>query len=419
LRRHRLEAYLDKVFDFSERVSALPEGRQYPQHCWKKVFDAAFLGTACQFASLHEIETECRSGVLRRRIGAISEDTLRYALQRQNPDDVLQLGCELCRRLKRNGVLHSDWARGRVVAAVDGTEICSSFARCCDTCMERRVQRKVQGELQESIQYYHRIVAVTVVSTPFSIPLGIRFQDQGEGEVDCALALLRELHERLGRRFLDVLVGDALYLQKPFVQAVEALGLEWVFTLKENQPELLAEAQRLTTGLPDMEQSDSKQQIQLWHAPQVYWPVADRDVRVVKTLRTQKISQVRIDNDLVKKQAAKERVEKHSTNFFATNMQLDAIPPVFIYQMGQSRWAIDTEVFQTITTDSHLKQPSVHHGHDRALVMLTLIRLLAYTLTMVFYHRQVRSHHRSYALGFCDLAKMLAYHFLVEPFDTS
>ena len=119
---------------------------------------------------------------------------------------------------------------------------------------------------------------------------GHTIQKLGETKVDCALTLLRELNERLGRRFLDVLVGDALYLQKPFVQAVEALGLEWVFTLKENQPELLAEAQRLTTGDSDVEQSDSTKQIQLWHAPQVFWPVADRDVRVVKALRTQKIN---------------------------------------------------------------------------------------------------------------------------------
>ncbi len=419
MRRYRFEAYLDKVFDFSAKVSALLEGRQYPQHPWKKVFEAVFLGAACQFASLHAIEAECRDGAFRTRIGSISEDTLRYALQRQHPDDIVQLGCEVSRRLKRNGVLHSDWARGRVVAAVDGTEICSSFARCCDTCLERRVQRKLQGELQESIQYYHRIVAVTVVSTPFSIPLGIRFQKQGEGEVDCALALLRELHERLGRRFLDVLVGDALYLQKPFVQAVEALGLQWVFTLKENQPELLAEAQRLSTGEPDMEQSDSKQQIQLWHAPQVYWPVADRDVRVVKVLRTQKVNQVRIHNDNGKKQPVKDLVERQSTNFFASNMEIDSIPPIFIYQLGQSRWAIDSEVFQTITVDSHLKHPSVHQGHDCALVMLIMIRLVAYTLTMVFYHRQVLSHHPRYPLGFCDLAKKLTYHFLIEPYDTS
>src|ERR1039457_7125878 len=44
--RHRLEAYLDKVFGFSALVGALPEGREFPQHPWKKVFDAVFLGAA-------------------------------------------------------------------------------------------------------------------------------------------------------------------------------------------------------------------------------------------------------------------------------------------------------------------------------------------------------------------------------------
>jgi hypothetical protein len=29
---HRFEAYLDKVFDWSRQVKALPEGRQSPQH---------------------------------------------------------------------------------------------------------------------------------------------------------------------------------------------------------------------------------------------------------------------------------------------------------------------------------------------------------------------------------------------------
>ncbi len=415
MRRQRFEAYLDKVFSFSDRVSALPEGRQYPQHPWKKVFDAVFLGAACQFASLHEIETECLNGAFQKRIGSISEDTLRYSLQRQEPESVFALNCEVSKRLKRNGVLRSPWARGRMVAAVDGIEICNSFARCCETCMERRVERKVQGELQKSIQYYHRIVAVTMVSTVFSIPLGIRFQKKGESETDCAQALLQELNDRLGRRFLDVLVGDALYLQKPFVKAVESLGLEWIFTLKDNQPELIAEAQRLTTGDADYLDCDSKQQLELWHVPEVYWPVADRNLRVVKTLRTQKINKVRIHKHQANKQTVKEPVEIQSINFFASNMDLGAIPPVFIYLLGQSRWKIDTEVFQTITTDCHLKHPSVHQNHDRALVVLTMIRLLAYTLTMVFYHRQVCSHFRRHSLGFCDLAKILAYQFLVDP----
>ena len=62
--RHRFEAYLDKVFGFSALVSALPEGRQFPQHSWKKVFDAVFLGAAMQIPSLLQIEAECHHGAL-------------------------------------------------------------------------------------------------------------------------------------------------------------------------------------------------------------------------------------------------------------------------------------------------------------------------------------------------------------------
>jgi hypothetical protein len=213
LRRHQFETYLDKVFDFSTKVDALPEGRQSPRHNGKKIFDAVFLGAACQFPALHRIETECQKGALSKRIGPLSEDAIAYALERQDSDAIFALGCDLARELKRNGILRSDWSRGLVVAAADGIEICSSFARFCDHCMERKIKRMVDGELREDIQYYHRICAVTIVSSAFPIPLGIRFQKNGETEVACTLSLLQDLLDRVGRRFVDVLVADALYLR--------------------------------------------------------------------------------------------------------------------------------------------------------------------------------------------------------------
>jgi len=260
LNRHRFEAYLDKVFGFSDRVGDLPEGRSSPRHSWKKVFDAVFLGAAMQIPSLLQIEAECRDGALAKRIGPISDDTFGYALQRQDPQAVFALGCEIAGRLKRNGVLLSPWSRGLVVAAVDGIEICSSFVRCCDACMQRKVERTVKGEKQTHLQYYHRIVAVCIVSTPFPIPL-------------------------------------------------------------------------------------------------------------------------------------------------------------FIHQLSRSRWRIDTEVFQTITTDCHLKHPAVHQ--TTALVVLTMIRLLAYALSLLFYHRQVRSHARGSCETFHEFAKRIAYWFIALTANTS
>jgi len=45
-------------------------------------------------------------------------------------------------------------------------------------------------------------------------------------------------------------VANALYLRTPFVKALKAQGWGWVINLKDNQPELLAEAQRTTGGKP-------------------------------------------------------------------------------------------------------------------------------------------------------------------------
>jgi hypothetical protein len=417
LSRHQFEAYLDKVFDFSQRVATLPEGRQWPQHPWKKVFDAVFLGAAMQMPSLLQIEAECLNGSLAKRIGPISDDTLGYALQRQSPEPVFALGCEIARRLKRNGVLRSDWSRGLVVAAVDGIEICSSFVRCCDACMHREVQHKVRGEMRTDVQYYHRLVAVTIVSTPFPIPLGIRFQKDGEAEVPCALALLQDLVSQLGRRFVDILVGDAIYLQAPFVKEVETLGLDWAFTLKENQPDLLREAERLAAGPPAVIELDADRELRLWHAPEADWPVADRLVRVVKTVRIDHKRKVTVSQEGAHRKKTKTEVTEESTNFYATNFELGSIPPVFVYHLGRSRWRIDTEVFQTLTTDCHLKHPAVHQS--TALVVLTMIRLLAYTLSLVFYRQQILSHARGHCQGFHEFAKRMAYWFVALSTDTS
>lgn len=195
----------------------------------------------------------------------------------------------------------------------------------------------------------------------------------------------------MGRRFLDLLVADALYLQVPFVRAVEALGLDWVVNVKDNQPELLAEAQRLTAGAALDRHNDEQQELQLWHAPEVYWPVANRSIRVVKTLRTQRKNRIRVKiNEAGRRRPLKEMVIEQSTNLYASNLELGTIPPVFVHQLGRSRWVIDTELFQTITTAGHLKNPSVHQGRGQALLVLTMIRVLAFTLTLVFFHRQVR-----------------------------
>jgi hypothetical protein len=189
--------------------------------------------------------------------------------------------------------------------------------------------------------------------------------------------------------------------------------------VKENQPELLAEAQRLTDGPAEATLSNAQEDVQIWHAPEVYWPVADRSLRVVKTFRVQKVRRVQVirDGTAQKKKKTKQAVQQASTNYYASNLDLGSIPPRFIHELGRSRWRVDTEVFQTLTTQAHLKQPSVHQ--TCALVVLTMIRVLAYTLSLVFYHRQVVSHARQTPPSFSEMARRLAYLFLPPRLDSS
>ncbi len=252
--RHEIEAYLEKIFDWSALLARLPEGRQHPQHSCQKVFAAVFWGAVGRIPSFHQLEYECRAGGLRHRIGPLSEDTLRYTLERLAPEAVLTLGCEVARRLKRNGVLRTDAAQGLIVAAVDGIEICQSYVRCCDTCLERTVERMVDGVQQTAVQYYHRIVAVAVVSTPFPIPLGLALSGAGRRRS-------RRVRRPCWRSSWASWGGGSWtsWWRMRSISAsrsstrIEALGLDWVCTIKDNQAELVAELARRTSEVTPAE----------------------------------------------------------------------------------------------------------------------------------------------------------------------
>ena len=174
---------------------------------------------------------------------------------------------------------------------------------------------------------------------------------------------------------------------------------------------------RFTQESPTGVHAETGREIRYWHLPEVDWPVADRLVRVVKTVRIEHQRRVTVSEKDGHRIKSKTAATQESTTFYATNFELGSVSPLFIHQFSRSRWRIDTEVFQTITTDCHLKHPAVHQ--TTALVVLTMIRFLAYTLSLVFYHRQVRSHARGKCETFHECAKRIASWFVAPAANTS
>lgn len=125
---------------------------------------------------------------------------------------------------------------------------------------------------------------------------------------------------------------------------------------------------------------------------------------------------VEVDGEGQRRSAWRVR-EQRTRSYYASNIELGRMPAVFLYRLGASRWVIDAELFQQLTTQAHIKRASVHQERYRALVVLTRIRLLAFTLLLVFYHRQVRPRHRWRRCGISQLARLLAYAGLAAPWD--
>jgi hypothetical protein len=135
-------------------------------------------------------------------------------------------------------------------------------------------------------------------------------------------------------------------------------------------------------------------------------------VRSVKTVRIESRRRIALTERDAPRAKGNTPVTQESTNF-----EPGSISPLFIHQRSRSRWRIDTEVFQTSTAGCHLRHPAVHQ--TTALVVLTMIRFLAYTLSLVFYHRQVRSHASRKPDNFREFARRLAYGFINLSPNTS
>jgi len=224
-----------------------------------------------------------------------------------------------------------------LVAALDGSEVLSSFSRHCESCRERPVSRKDQaGRKIEETQYYHRAVGCQMVHSPVTPFLALEWLRPGESEDTAALRLFRRLPERYGSRFFDILLLDALYAQTPVLQLAQKTGWDVVLSLKQNSRDLYQSAMRLFARRPleatFTESQDHKTyRLQLW----------DTEGLPFTLDRSEPVRVVRSEELLDRKRYREGERTSHSTDhewLWVTTLPQHAFPTRIIRQLGHSRW---------------------------------------------------------------------------------
>lgn len=416
--------YLNKVFDFRTAVATLTDSRLDPEISPSTVFLAAFHGFAFRLPSFQQLEAELSQPALLRWIGAdrpFGDDVLRYSLSGFHLENLEPILIQINRTLKRNKALDPGRVQGRIVAALDGIEVLSSYSRCCDACLQRRVSVRKAGVKVEQIQYYHRAVGCQIVSSPTKPFLALEWLQPGEGEDAAALRLLRNIPKLYGSRFFDILLLDALYAQAPVLQLAEGIGWDLIVSLKQNHRDLYQSAVRLFANRPadatGTEQQDGKTyQFHLWDTDGLPFSIDHpQPVRVVRS--EEKLTQ----NHYRRGQLVAETTE-HEWLWYTTLRDAKAFPTVLVRRLGHGRWKQENNGWNDLTQNWAFKhgflhacrhrpktvspQGERHFVANRGLAVVSLILLLAFTLCSAFIHCHSKIFRR-YPMSTIEVARQL------------
>ncbi|MGH9575796.1 MAG: hypothetical protein ACRD3R_00045 [Terriglobales bacterium] len=394
--------YLDKVFHFAEAAAGLRDARHDPDFPPPAVFRALFYGFVFRLSSFKQLEADLAEPHLQRFVGVerpFRDDTLRYSLCGFELEPLEQMLVDVNRRLKRSKAFDPGRVQGRIVAALDGIEVLSSYSRCCDCCLQRRVtSHDAEGQPVERLQYYHRAVACQIVSAPVKSILAVEWLQPGEGEDTAALRLLARLPQLYGSRFFDILLLDSLYPQAPVLRLAQQIGWDLVLTLKQEKRDLYQSAMRLFESRPPDEEFTEQlpgkcYQVRLWETDGL--PFTEDYPQPVRVLWSQE--------KLTQNHYRQQKLQPETTSqewLWVTTLDARVFRGPVVRRLGHDRWKQENNGWNDLTQNWALKHGFLHACKhrprqpapdgtpqpvpNRGLAAVTLILGLAFVLCSAF-----------------------------------
>jgi hypothetical protein len=371
--------YVDKCFRFRELLPLFTDSRKKPQVPGAAVFASVFALFACNRASLNSLEKDLVRfpSRLRGLVGPRppSIDTIGRVYSLADSDGLRRVLVAVHRRLKRNKALAD--GDDLKMAAVDGHEFFKSRKRCCEQCQQRAI--KVQGE--EVVEYYHQGVVCHLIEHDLAVPLDVELLRPGEGEETAAKRLLSRVFASYGR-FFDVVCGDALYFDAPFINFCLDHGKHALVVVKGEHRLLLQDAQGLFAQQQPVVWQDGRRAVRCWDAEGFTTAEGVKQpLRVIHTRETVRRRE-RVAG------AWREKVET-SEWYWAATLSKRQLSARRVWRAGHRRWDVENDCFNTL---------SMHWGPDHcykhapaAIVNFVLTLFLAYVLLSCFWQRNVKA----------------------------
>jgi Transposase DDE domain len=271
------------------------------------------------------------------------------------------------------------------------TNFFPSRKRCCPECSTRTI--KVNG--QEVTEYYHRGVICHLVGHQLAIPLDLELLRPGEGEEPAALRLLERVFRNYPR-FFDIVVGDALYFNAPFLNFCLDHHKHAIVVVKGDERLLLQDAQGLFAQRTPQQWLTKGRMVKAWDEEGF---TSCEGVRVpLRVLHTEETVQRR--ERVAGQWRHKEEV---SSWYWASTLSKNQFSTQQLWRGGHYRWDVENDAFNVLATRWGLDHCYKHAAG--AIVNFSLTLFLAYVLLQCFWHRNFKPPQRkaiSTLIGLAD-----------------
>lgn len=330
----------------------------------------------CRLGSLNSLGQTKASSLWRRWLGAAlpSPDTIGRVACLIDLDDLRAVGHHVYDRLKRGKALPAP-AHGLIAAVVDAHETHATYKRHCPGCLQRRIQT-ARGE---RIQYYHRLVAVTLVTRDLHVLLDAEPMQCGEDEITAALRLLDRVVAAYPRAF-DVVQGDALYADSRFFNWAIDRGKDALAVLKDDRRDLFNDARGLFEAMKPTSTREGRCQRACWDLEGfTTWPQVKVPVRVVRSDEARS----------VRRQIDGCREIQEAQWYWVTTLPSAQASTGVVVTMGHDRWDIENQGgFNELVNQYHADH--VYRHEPVAMVVFWLMAQLCMTIFLAFYRRNLK-----------------------------
>ncbi len=236
------------------------------------------------------------------------------------------------------------------------------------------------------VEYYHRGVVFHLVGFPIALPLDVEMIRPGETEVQAAQRLLPRVCRSYGR-FFDVVLADALYFEAPFFNDCRRYGKAVITVLKGDQRLLLRDAQGVFTLTQPKVWQERRCHIQAWDAEEFRTAEGiEAPLRVLHTLE-HPIKRHRQAGQWL------QETEEHSW-WWVTTLSAKQVSARRLWRMAHSRWEIENDLFQTLTT--HWSLDHCFRHHPTAILNFILTLFIAFVLVQSFYWGNLKPQRRAH-----------------------